>query len=351
MIVPFPVLASRIGLGLALLVSCLPAAAQAIDPVHGKPGSLVLGIDQRIGAAPVDAAARQAALAVAGNILAVVRRNPAIASPVGYTVRIHRAFGKRSDWADFDSGLPFFAGVFGTLFAADAKPSPNAFKGADFAIYVNTVLQCPVNAFTHPLAKHPWLLDGKAPVIEGGRATGQFRGHVIYDGQCVVLSRHKEPPFLPLTRDQYVRLEISALQERLESTREKFAGVSDPNVRSALDSAVQQIDNAIAKRRQELDSMDPSTRSSVVFVQTGYAEAKLADPGDDGAIPLSVPNPAFFNQSLPPATVQAVSVFLPFLQPGAPPAGLPPGLPEDWRPATEKLRDQLDWATLEALLQ
>ena len=97
--------------------------------------------------------------------------------------------------------------------------------------------------------------------------------------------------------------------------------------------------------------MDASTRRSPAFVQTGYAEAKLVAPTDDGAVPLSVPNPAFFKRSLPSDAVQAIAVYIPFLQAGARPEGLPAGLPEDWRPAAERIRDQLDWAGLAALLQ
>jgi len=338
-------------LGVVLVGCGWAARAHEIDPVNGKHGSFVVGIGQKVGGANLDAASRQSALAVADKVLAVVRRDPAIASPVGYSVRVNPVFGKRTDWADFDSGLPFYAGVVGSFFAADEKPSPTAFKGPDFGVYVNTALQCPVNTFTHPLSKHPWMLDGKFPVIEGGRATGAFRGYTIYDSQCVVLSRKKEPPFVSLTREQYVRLEIESLKERVEITRQNLAGQTNPALRSAGDSALQHIAAAITERQQELDAMDASTRGAPAFVQTGYSEAKLVDSGDDGAIPLSVPNPAFFDHSLPSATVQAIAVYVPFLQSGPQPEGLPAGLPDDWRPAMEKIRDQLDWAGLTALLQ
>src|SRR5579863_10074975 len=127
-----------------LLLISLSSHAQLIDPVHGTPGTYVAGIDQKIGGSDLAPTQRQAALALAGTLRDILVKDRAIASPVGYSVRVNRAFGRVTDWAGFDSGLPFYAGAIGTFFAADAKPSPTHFSGPDFGIYVNTVLQCPL---------------------------------------------------------------------------------------------------------------------------------------------------------------------------------------------------------------
>ena len=73
-------------------------------------------------------------------------------------------------------------------------------------------------------------------------------------------------------------------------------------------------------------------------------------PDEDGAYPLSVPNPAFFDHSLPASTIQSVAVYVPFLQSGDKPAWIPAGLSDDWRPAGEKIRDQLDWEAIAAIV-
>lgn len=69
-------------------------------------------------------------------------------------------------------------------------------------------------------------------------------------------------------------------------------------------------------------------------------------PDAEGAQPLVMPNPAFFDRSLPPGQPQVVTVFLPFLQPAF--AG---GLPNDWREPATRIRDGLDWGALEALVR
>ena len=97
--------------------------------------------------------------------------------------------------------------------------------------------------------------------------------------------------------------------------------------------------------------MNAAERQTPVAVRLGYAQTDLADINDPEATPLSVPNPAFFDRSLPGAAIQSVAVFLPFLQSGNRAPGLPAGLPEDQRHNMESVRNGLDWAALTALLQ
>ncbi len=341
---------------------CPAARGQQIDVEHGPPGSFVLGIDQRIGPSEVLAAQRQAALAIAGKVRDILQQDPAVSSPIGYSVRVNPVFGKVTDWANFDSGLPFFAGAVGRFFEGAAKPSPTAFSGPEFGIYVNTVLQCPLNEFSAPGAngKH-WLVNGNLPVLMGGRRTGEFRGFTVYDGQCAILGRSNLPAFVPLTREQYMGFEIAMLKEKLDDARKRNS-VNDkswqdsgrtfpPGWREAEESAYKVLNDAIAQQEQELASMDADTRSAPAAVQTGYMEAKLVGVDEAGAILLSTPNPAFFDRSLPAATVQSIAVYVPFLESAERAAGLPSGLGPEWQPPSRNIRDQLDWAALAALVR
>lgn len=318
---------------------------------QGPHGYLVLGTDQSIGGASLESAQLQQALRVASTLREVLQRDSAIATRAGYSLRIHRAFGKLSDWVDFDSGLPFFAGAYGVLFAADVKPSPTHFSSPDFGIYANTVLQCPMNEFSPPGAKQPWRLAGNLPVLQGGRRTGEIHGFAIYDGQCAIAGRGKQPPFLPLTHEQYVKLQIGSLNDQLMNLPSDASSI--PAMRDAYQSAITQLKEAIGQLQQQLANMSMAERSAPVAVRTGYMEATLSSIDDREAVPLSVPNPAFFDRSLPTSTVQSIAVYLPFLQAGPRQAGLPPGPPQDWQflPAAEAIRDGLDWAALGAMLK
>jgi hypothetical protein len=338
---------------LILLLVAASAHSQVIDAEHGPPGTFVAGTDQKIGSSDLAASQRQAALAIATNLRDILQRDRAVSSPTGYSIRINRAFGRVTDWADFDSGLPFFAGAVGSYLAAHAKPSPTHFRGPDFGIYVNTVLQCPLQEFSPSNAEgKKWHVNGNLPVLQGGRRTGDFHGYPIYDKQCIIMGRRNEPPFIPLTREQFIQLRISTLKELLDSLRKKFSGQSlDPAVQAPVESAYKLIDEQIHQQEQQLAAMDATERSAPATVNNLNEEGTLVGTDEDGAFLLSIPNPAFYDRSLPASTVQSVAIYLPYLQEGDRPGELPAGLPDDWRPASAKIRDQLDWAALAALVK
>ena len=332
---------------LSILVSAA-AAAQAPGAAPAGSGYLVLGMDQRIGGADVAPAQRQQALSIAARLREVLQRDPAVAQPAGFSVRMQRAYGRRTDWADFDSGLPYYAGIYGTFFAADVKPSPTHFGNPDFGVYANTVLQCPMQQFTSPWASGtPWSL-GDLPVLQGGRRTGEVHGYPVYDGQCVILSHSKEPAFRPLTHEEFLQLQLRDFKAKADKMHQQFSGQPlDPSVRDAIASADKVIQDEIAQLEQQISQMDPETRQAPAAVQ----EADLVSIDTEGAVPLSVPNPAFFNRSLPATQVQAIAVYLPFVQSEPRAAWLPAGLPTDWEPALQRIRDGLDWQALGALVQ
>ena len=338
---------------LSVMDLCPAVRGQQIDPEHGPHGNFVLGIDQKIGGANLNPAQRPAALALATTARDILERDSAVASPIGFSVRVNRIFGRLTDWADFDSGLPFYAGASGAFFEAGEKPSPTAFSHQDFAIYINAVLQCPLMEFSPPGANgKPWLVNGNLPVLQGGRRTGEFHGFPVYDGQCAILGRGNQPAFVPLTREQYIRFQIQLFKDRQAKMHQQFSGqAAPPAVQDAIASADQQINEAIAQQEQQLASMSPADRAAPAAVETGYEEAKLVDVDQDGAVPLSTPNSAFFDRSLPPSVIQSVAVYIPFLNDAHRAEGLPSGLPDEWMPVAAKIRDQLDWAALAALVR
>jgi hypothetical protein len=350
----YTALTSRMGGSAVLLLLSLSVALPAVAQggADQRSGNFVMGPDEKIGRADLAAPQRQAALAVAAKLQAVLTSDPAIAHPVGFSVRLQRAYGRRTDWADYDSGLPYYAGVFGTLFEAQATPSATHFGNPEFGVYANTVLQCPMQEFSPPLADGASWKLGNLPVLQGGRRTGEIQGYPIYDGQCVIISRSKEPAFRPLTREEYLRLELANLKGKMDKVRQQLAEPSlDASMHDAIASVEKPLQEAITQHEQEIASMDAETRRSPAAVQTGYQQADLVGVETEGAVPLSVPNPAFLDHSLPANQIQVVSVFLPFVQSGDRAAGLPAGLAADWQPAVEQIRDGLDWNGLGTLVR
>jgi hypothetical protein len=335
-----------------LLLLSFAVSAVAQDGSDQRAGNFAIGPDQKIGRADVAAPQRQAALAVAAKLQAILTTNAAIAHPVGFSVRLQRAYGIKTDWADYDSGLPYYAGVFGTFFDAQVKPSPTHFGNPEFGIYANTVLQCPMQEFSPPLASGtPWKL-GDLPVVQGGHQTGEIHSYPIYDRQCVMISRSKQPAFRPLTREEYLRLEMEHLKAKLDKVHQQLAEPAlDASMRDAIASLEKALQEAITQHEREIASMDGETRRTPAAVRIGYEQADLVSIETEGAVPLSVPNPAFLDHSLPANQIQEIEVFLPFVQSGDRAAGLPPGLGSDWRPAMERIRDGLDWDALGALVR
>ena len=337
---------------LILLSLSFSLSAVAQDRTDQGAGNFALGLDQKIGRADIAGPQRQAALAMAAKLQAILTSNAAIAHPVGFSVRLQRAYGRRTDWADYDSGLSYYAGVFGTFFDAQVKPSPTHFGNPEFGVYANTVLQCPMQEFSPPLASGtPWKL-GDLPVLQGGHRTGEIRGYPIYDRQCVMISHSREPAFRPLTREEYLRLEMANLKAKLDKVHQQLAEPAlDAPMRDAIASVEKALQEAVTQHEGEIASMDALTRRTPAAVRIGYEQADLVSIETEGAVPLSVPNPAFLDHSLPANQIQAISVFLPFVQSGDRAAGLPPGLGSDWRPAMERIRDGLDWDALGALIR
>ena len=105
------------GAGVAMMVAV--GHAQQIDPEHGAAGFFVAGIDQKLGGPDLSAARRQDALTIAGKLRDILDRDQAVTKPVGYSIRANRVYGKVTEWANFDSGLPFYAGAIGTFFPAE----------------------------------------------------------------------------------------------------------------------------------------------------------------------------------------------------------------------------------------
>lgn len=340
-----------VALAAPLMLAARPCRAQQFTADESRHGTLVIGSDDH---GVRDPAARRGATSLAEQLLDVLRRDAAIASPVGYTVTLRRVDGSRGNELGGDPAMPYYAGVSGNYWGyllKDGKPEPDASGRTPIAVYANTLWACPYDEDFSIEDRGKPMLDGGPPILAGLRRTGEMRGHPIYRGECVVITNRPEPPYLPVTRERYMRLEILGMRARVDRQRRQIDyDKLDPKWRAAYDDAFKQSDRIIAAREEELARMSPSDRALPAAVRVnGPSDSTLVGLDDPDGVPLVTTNPAFFDRSAPPSKAQVIIVDLPFLQKGAKPISTPDE-PER-RAHGERIRDQLDWAALEAMVK
>ncbi|MGE5102463.1 MAG: hypothetical protein ACM3SX_20950 [Deltaproteobacteria bacterium] len=339
------------GAALAMAAPLSPCRAQEWRPDESRHGALTVGVSE--GGSGLKPADRRAALALADSLLAVFRRDPAISSPLGYIVTLHREVGSNVGTASTD-GAPFYAGVSGAYwgyFLVDGKPSPDASGKTPINAYVNNLLACPHSEDYAIENRDKPMLDGGPLIFADVRQTGEFRGHPIYNGQCVVLTNRHEPPFLPVTRERYRKLEILGMRAKVERFRQQVDyDKLDPKWRAAYDKSFEESRQIIAEREAELARMSAEDRAAPAAVRhSGVDDSTLVSADDPDGNPLVTINPAFYDRSLPSSAAQIVVVNVPFVQSGVTPKGTPDEPPR--RAHGERIRDGLDWAALEAMVR
>lgn len=339
------------GAALAMAAPLSPCRGQEWRPDESRHGTLTVGATE--GGSGLKPADRRAALALADSLLAVFRRDPAIASPTGYAVTLHREVGANLGTARAD-GAPIYAGVSGAYwgyFLVDGRPNPDASGKTPIDAYVNNLLACPHSEDFDVEHRNKPMPDGGRPIFAGVRQTGEFRGHPIYNGQCVVLTNRHEPTFLPVTRERYRKLEIIGMRAKVERFRQQIDyDKLDPKWRAEYDKSFEESRQIIAGREAELTRMSAADRVAPAAVRhSGVDDSTLVSVDDPDGIPLVTINPAFYDPSLPASAAQIIVVNVPFVQPGVTPKG-PPDEPER-RAHGERIRDGLDWAALEAMVR
>ena len=329
-----------------------PASAQKLAPpsrqtaAAAHPGKLVMKSDVVNGIIH-NAAQLSFARTMADEILAVVKRDPAIVHPVGYEITLRRAIGTDRDTP---IGAPFQAGaewdVWGYSVFADAHGAESIDTDGRFGM---SILANSVACDALPVDDIP---DHGLPVVPGMRKTGEYRGHSIWNGQCVIISNGSQPAYVPVTRERFMKMHLLALHAEQAKGRQNLVSVS-AELRARIEPDLAAFDHAIAAEESRLNAMDAAERANPAMIEWGasgnWKTAQLVPPDKEGAIALMSPNPAIYDAKLPATRVQVVTVFLPFVEREV----KPPRLEEDSlrRAHAEAIRDGLDWATLEALVR
>ena len=316
---------------LGLFGAVVPIAqlvAQGADPAT-HPGTFVVAGNQQIELAVHGGpAAECAALALADQLVAVLRRVPSLASPVGFNAVISRATGSAPP--PFDAGMPFHAAALGKLTYFDVEQSASGKPvftdhGGSFPIAIYANMAACEERSTIDDAKE---LDGGPPVIAGYRLTGEFRGHPVYNGECVVISAGTEPVFTPVTMERYLRLAVLKMRAKQASNG--------------------QIGAQAAALEAQIAAMSPADRAKQASV-LNEGDLMPADASSDDALSLMQPNTALFAGRGAPERAHTVVVAIPGLQPEIPTRRYE--MNEQRQRDVVRIKAQLDWTALEGMVR
>ncbi len=416
-------------IALALVTLAAPLSAQG-SGAAAHSGTLTV-ID-RIATDPgLTPAQRAKASAIANKVVAILRRDPAIANPVGYSVTLRvTARRRRSGEAPAPETQEIIFGSAKYFVDRDGQIEQGA-AGFDFHVAVNGAGFASEIAADDPAAdRGPPVLGADPANLAVYRRTGTWRGRPIYAGDCTYLTHRPAPPIVPVTTERY--LSLRATQTRAAAARHeaqsagasatpssdalqaflrdrpqrdaankktldilKQSGASDEQVRRAAeafrtaeareeaalreeasDGSDQAMQNVMDRARAanaaqaagaqaSVDALSANERQAPArVVEEGADDFRLArsDDADDVIEPLMQANPAFYDRALPADEAQLIWVCAYHLE----------GLPDDsydrlaegtasWRQEkawnarrirdVARLREQLDWAALEALLK
>jgi hypothetical protein len=342
-----------------LLCGSTGGAAGAQDYATTSRGSYTLEADRTNPDLPSDQT--RAGLKAADTLLVLLKNTDLFRNRAGVNVSAWREVNvDRGAWG---AGRPYYYGVGASVsllvWEQDGVGKRHLSNSAAISVLirVNGIPCAPIdNDGDEP--------DGGPPVSEsrdnGARITGAFRGHDIYDGQCVFVRRTAEMPIMPLTKERYLKIEIARLQGRGDTNRARMKDDArfSPDVQKAIRAARMRADSGLSGRGREvqarLNAMSPAERRRQAAVQMhGVDGESLADVDSADALPLVQMNLKFFDPTLAATAPQVIQVVIPGMQKGVTPFGFD-AEDDAFRHAFAvgaRLRDQLDWSALDALVR
>jgi hypothetical protein len=232
----------------------MTADAQGADASRTHAGTLSVKPDKESGKRIADASQRAAAFAAAQRVLDVLRRDPALASPVGFDVVLRRLASARLP-GDAPA-MAYHAAVLGSLdyYATESDGRGGQRLSRDggsvpFHVALNDVGSAADIESTDAEA------DGGPRVMLDLKKTGEFRGRPVYNGACTYISRRPAPPVIPLTQERYLNLEL--LKAKGEASRhegQRQASTTTPT-NDALERFLRERPQRDAQNRQTVDAM------------------------------------------------------------------------------------------------
>ncbi len=256
---------SSLAAALAVVLAS-PAAAQGTGAALTHHGSLDMSPDQQLGLVVPSPTQRRALFAAADTVLSILKRDDALAKPIGYEVELRRMAGVTEGGDDdhlLGKGLHYaVSGVLAYDEVGDdghgGKTIPRDGDKAPFSIVVNAPGRL---TDAEQLAREP---DHGPSVLGNVRQTGVFRGHPVYNGDCVVISGKSTPAFVPLTMERYQKLLI--LNYRADSayhTTQNRADLAKHQAAPKLKPPTGKLDANEEQAYEMIKKMDPAASRGV----------------------------------------------------------------------------------------
>ena len=278
-----------------------PPQSAVADPTHA-PGAWGQFKVFRINDRSVSDADFRAASATLQQVDAILRRVPALAPPPdGVLVAINPTVGSHDNWTPADS--PYRRHVVAarymliflhpTLFCLQGQCSIDRGEGPSIVFYINTPHMLVGPSFT--VGSERWYM---AP-----RELGNVAGFPLYDSfeGRLWLTKRKQPPWLPVTQEEWVRARLEQEQRRAPPS---YAGAE----------IQQRYASNLAKLQQELEGLSPPERAAPAYFGSGppLGETPLPSgrlrPGVFQARMVVRLNKDFFDPQLPPSTPQTIVI-------------------------------------------
>ena len=359
----------RLPLGLAMVTMATLAPvllpAQSADVVLDHPGRW--NIKPVRWAPEVPAAARPRLTQTVNDLIAVLRRMPALAQPRGFDI----AVDPRAEWHDLDDQgdgrrpkfaaadisielLPYEKNARGLVAVADSDPL------AVIELQVNDLAVFAGWEAGHGVSSD----DADARFLNDPPEPFEMRGQwpVYHDwaerDAWVILTRAQVPLFVPVPRDRYLQFEIEEVRKvagrQMAPIKLAAPPSNDPAVVAAWKEAqkrvaevTQTFNEAKAHIQTQLDGLtaqlaglSPEDRRAPVYLSnpkpTEAGALEFLQPGDSDAKAVVYRNPALIDGRLPPGTPQILA--LRFESRDA------------WPELAAKLNEELDWPALQKLL-
>ena len=238
-----------------------PATAQGTGAALTHRGSLGVSPDQQLGLVVPSPTQRRALFAAADSVLSILKRDDALARPIGYEVGLRRQAGVVEGGDDdhlLGNGVHFaVSGIIAYDVVEDDGHGGKTIAGDGDKVPFSIVVNAPGRLTdAERLMREP---DRGPSVLGNIRQTGVYRGHPIYNGECVVISGRTVPPFVPVTMERYQKLlilnyradsDFHTTQNRADLAKHQAAPKPKPPT-GKLDANEQQVYDMVKK-------MDPA---------------------------------------------------------------------------------------------
>jgi hypothetical protein len=291
-------------------------------------------------------AARTAALAVAAQILDIIKRMPIMAPTPGFQVVQHTFLSEENIDHSENPHLPRLVTIQVTANLAPYERLKTAVEAneRDTAGSVTIV----VNDFDYTgttLMGEGWS-DDKGGFIQDPEEPVETRhGFPVYQegnlDKWLLMRRHNVPVLSPLSRERYLLCLTKQVQDNLakvEERRAKIPASVPSDIVATVDDAIAHGKAHVANLQRQYQGMSTDDRTRVAVVGSSEGDDPVAFVGAGEGNAFYTFNPALVDPALPPATPQALSIRL--LSNEDLFAGL-----------GEKLEQQLDWDALARLVR